>query len=124
MLRVPDLAKHIDWGYFESNQQPKAAKQPQDQPDEDELVIYRGQHICSAPFVQAFRSGFCREFKEGEMREGNLGPLFENDVFPNCNLISLSVSPLRLYQFHQTLVNREQARHLTFLSNQKQFLRQ
>lgn len=70
-------------------------------------MIYRGQHICSAPFVRAFRNGFCREFREGEMREGNLGPLFENDVLPHCNLLSLSVSSLRLFDFQQTLVDRE-----------------
>lgn len=61
--------------------------------------MYHGYHICSSKFVERFKTLFCEE--KTEIDDKNLGALFANPVMNKCNIVSQSVSYLRLMQFER-----------------------
>jgi len=86
-----------------------------------DVPIYRGTHICSSKFVERFRQEFCKNFSDEDLNQYKIQPLFENNTMPLCNILSHSVSKLRLLEFQQQLVNFQGYSQLIHVFNNSRF---
>lgn len=66
--------------------------------------MYHGYHICKPSLVLKFKELFCKQYEVIE--ENKLGALFENPVMAECNIVSQSVSYLRLLQFERYFTDK------------------
>jgi hypothetical protein len=62
------------------------------------IPIFRGYHICNKDdFVNKFKESFLEEVPQKNLIDEELGVLFNNPVMGKCNIVSQSVSYLRLF---------------------------
>ena len=110
-MSVPNLTGFLIHDYFfEGGQSYDIVNVDNEQEESKEeavipVPIYRGQHICSEKFVREFRYHFSKSFSQEELASNELGPLFGNFTMPECNIVSHTVSRLRLLEFHEQLVH-------------------
>ena len=91
VFSVPRLDLHVIDNYYDMSDYEKSGQKGG---PPDTIRLYRGLHICSSAFVQNFRFHFTREY--AGVAQGSLGPLFENNLIPGCEMISQPCSYLRL----------------------------